>query len=571
MHPGLLALAVACSLVATPGLASGATMTDATATSAGNAPVGPPASGPDHGVADPLFSQLWSGDTDAPDAIPSLANVTTEGEFLAVLARSTDIPFDESPAAVAQWNAGDHREFPTRGTNWSLAPTGTPRRDRGPLRDVTVRIFTVDPSMLVHDDSGSTLLVAPEGTVRAVVDYRLQLRDDDTEGSRRVRYWVDSDDIDEVTLSVDGTPHETTSGTHRPLLTYNGLTGSPRLSVSATVSATIATLERNCGNYDRVNETCRTYWNASLTTDETTLTVTDSIDVTVEIPPTPTVVRATFDDGSQALYVRPDAPWSALSVGSTRVRSTWWVYTAGDDDWRTLEARTQNASLTDYEDSPALPLQAHAVRMYDASVTGGNLTRVWGRTVASPRLPSEIDLSVEPSSTEVDAVGVRLPPSEPPVTTVTVTGLVRGVEQRAAVSREIRVTAVDLDTHITHHSNGTVSATVDLRDASGTPLDSGTVRIAGTVVPVRAGTASASVDPLARTVEIQYVPEPWWSTRDTQTYLPARTIALVPPTYPDPAEVIDWLVITALWFTPLGVLIIGLHYVTRGELLGGQR
>ena len=571
MHPGLLALAVACSVVGNLGLASGVVMTDAAVTSAGNAPAGPPASGPDHGVDDPLFSQLWSDDTDDPDATLSFGNVTTEDEFLAILATSTDIPFDEPPAAVAQWNAGDHREFPTRGTNWSVAPTGTPRRNKGPIRDATVRIFAIDPSTLVHDSTGTALTTAPDGTVRAVVDYRLQLRADDTEGPRRVRYWVDSDDIDEVTLSVDGSPHRTVSGSHRPVLAYSGLAGSSRLSVSATVSATVATLERHCGKYDHVNETCLTYWNATLTTDETTLTVTDSIDVTVETLATPTVVRATFDDGSQALYVKPNAPWSALSAGSAHVRSTWWVYTAGDDDWRTLEARTQNTSLTDYDDSPARPLQAHAVRMYDASVTGGNFTRIWTRSVGSPALPPEIDLSVEPTSTEVDAVGVRLPAGEPPVTTVTVTGLVRGSEQDATVGRYVRVKAVSLDADIDHQSNGTALVTVRLRDSDGAPVDSGSVRIAGTDVPVHAGQASAPIDPLARTVEIAYHPEPWWSTHGTRTYLPARTVALVPPTYPEPAEVIDWLVITALWFTPLTVLIIGLHYVSRGELLGGLR
>jgi len=151
---------------------------------AGLAAADPP-NDPDHGVNETTFPILWSADQDG--------NVSSGGEgdnatiAMRQLANGTDVSLNAPPADVQTWNDGEINEFPSTNRSVSIRPTGAHTEYQCFLKDAHATIFAVKPSARARLSSSETpIYVGEDGAVLGVVDYRIKLPEDETEGDRQV-------------------------------------------------------------------------------------------------------------------------------------------------------------------------------------------------------------------------------------------------------------------------------------------------------------------------------------------------------------------------------------------------
>ncbi len=174
----------------------------------------------DHGVNESTFHTLWSGDTDAGvETLPDSAD-----SDMAELAGLTDIPYNSPPQAVEQWNSGDHREFPETDPGVSIHPSNASLSDGRFVNDAYVDVFAVQPSTRARiSRTDQPHYVAPNGSVLATADYRVDVPDDTASSERQSEWSLSSHGITETRLLVDETVETTTRGTHTPRLRYTDL------------------------------------------------------------------------------------------------------------------------------------------------------------------------------------------------------------------------------------------------------------------------------------------------------------------------------------------------------------
>ncbi|ELY93112.1 hypothetical protein C484_07853, partial [Natrialba taiwanensis DSM 12281] len=67
-------------------------------------------------------------------------------------------------------------------------------------------------------------------------------------------------------------------------------------------------------------------------------------------------------------------------------------------------------------------------------------------------------------------------------------------------------------------------------------------------------------------VDGQYVPRDWW--RAEQLYSSASDRAKIPANYPEFQKLVEFVLVTLLWFLPAALAVYGFDYVTGGAALG---
>jgi len=242
-----------------------------------------PADGPAYGVNNSTFQRLWSDDVDngnlSVDDFDD-ANVSSRAEFAHRLARSTDVPFARPPQATSNWNSGDFGDYSPGGRRESVHPTGASLEDGVYIKDAYVSIFATQPSTILHHANGTTQYVAPDGQVRTISDYRIAVPQDDRNGSQRERWSIDQTQIESVDLSADGRLLDSASG-HQATLQYTGLSGSPQLTVDATITVTLRHVTLDCPDWNSSTAGCDGDWNRDVETPEASRTVSTSQRVVV--------------------------------------------------------------------------------------------------------------------------------------------------------------------------------------------------------------------------------------------------------------------------------------------------
>ena len=207
-------------------------------TAAGLAAADPPDE-PDHGVNETTFPALWSGDVDG--------NVSSGGDgdndtvAMRQLANGTDVPFNAPPADVAAWNDGEIDEFPSTNRSVSIRPSGADTESGRFVRDAHATIFAVQPSTRARlSESSQPLYVDSDGTVLGTVDYRIELPEDDPNGSRQVYWSLEEHRFEETRLLVDGEEVTMGGGSHTPEFSFEDLdAGSHTLTLEANVSVRV--------------------------------------------------------------------------------------------------------------------------------------------------------------------------------------------------------------------------------------------------------------------------------------------------------------------------------------------
>jgi hypothetical protein len=409
---------------------------------------GPPRPGTEgNGLTAEEAATLWSRDADT-GYIDNAAYRAAYGENRSAIqqvANATDLTFTRPPATAATWTRHDFADYRAGNATTSVYPPHAARENGTVLRDVHATVFAVTPATVAHRTPTETRrYVAPNGTVRGVVDYRVVVPATNASGNRTVSYTLLGHRVEAVRLVADGrtlaTRSDTAAGGVRLPYRLDGNPDAVRLvaNVSVTLRRTVRTetiREVRLPNGTTVNRTV-TERRSSRQTER--VVASDRLSVT-PYRLDPTVLTARYPDGDRGVAAYAGRPWQGIRLerDGGRVRGVWRFYTARDPRWDGLVHAT--ATNRTRRASPALPVGVHA---YPSRLgprakpvgTGPELLTVWGRERPSPAaaLPDTVHVEVvEAPYTASSGLALRTG-DQLTREAVTVNGLVRGVNASAA-------------------------------------------------------------------------------------------------------------------------------------------
>jgi hypothetical protein len=515
-------------------------MTTLTASSA----VGHPETEPDHGLNNETFATLWSGDVDITDT-ETYRNLTDGESALVALAAGTDIPLDEPPEAVEQWNRADIEAFPRTDHTRSVFPAVAPRENGTYLRDVTVSIFAVQPSTRTLTNPGeTTLLVPPEGVVLGTTDYRVVIPVDDRVGSQRETWTLVSSNLVETRLLADSDFQSRSAGEKTPVLSYADLdTDDSRLTLTLETEAAVELSVLREERFERcrrvvINETtgeterrCRTRWRSNRETIRESVTVRDSI----QVRPYALSVsgqRTRYPDDDIGLSLRYDDLWLGYETASGEVNGVWRFYVARDPAWDSLVTSTERGR-EERQHSLLHPLQIHAYPFEPGPTTDGTGVRLLGTDgvrLSAPDLPEYVALDTPPDVYETSfEVTTRVvgEPGRDDWPQVRARGLVRGVgvAPNDITYSEVPLHPSNLSLSVVNVIRETATIRVSLRDAeSGAPIDTSrraeAVYLGSRVITTDSeGVATVTIPRPSGGVTARYEPREWWRVQGEQAYL----------------------------------------------------
>lgn len=569
---------------------------------------------PDHGLNGSTFYPLWAGDEEATNETVLEERVGENATEMQRLGAISDIPLDRPPEAVEQWNRGEHREFPSTDHTRSIHPRDASLQEGEFLTDAYAAIVAVQPSTRARLTRGShPLYIAPNGTLRGVVDYRVTVPEASTSPDRRVTYALAGHRVTDTRLLVDGEREALAGGTQTPTLAYEGLASrgdrSRQLTIEATITATIRETVRTCTERAPGNETTTPNgltggptlgtpvsntsssastatatatptatngsthdspgecldWDRSVSFETDTLTVRDSVAVTVYTLSV-SGYRTSYPDGDFGVMAYKNSPWLGYAGPDGTVRGVWRFYAARDPDWDDLLTRT--ASGTTVSHSPVHPLQVHAYPIETGPSPDPRetttITAVQGEQLSPPTLPAGVDLDVvEEPYTGSYSVGARIDTSEHALDSLTATGLVRGVETTfsQAYFATIPFNRSTLSVTILNRSAATTTVELSLRDeATKEPIETrtrdgylllGSQRLNTTAD----GTVTATVAATASGLSARYVPGPWW--RHLTAYTGSSAVVY------EGGALLGLLSVVYQASIPIGTLLVGVFLIAR--------
>ena len=495
-----------------------------------------PPSSTDHGVPEETFHKLWSEDHDGTTDGANLSN----GSAVEQLGEGTDVPLDSPPQTVEQWNQGDHQEFPETNSSVSIHPPDADLTNKRFIKEAYTEVFAVQPSTRARlSSSRQPLYVAPNGTLRGTVDYRVAVPSNDTSGDRRVYWSLESHQIEETKLLVDGDEETTADGSHTPVLSYS-LDGyaseKHQLTLQANISVRLQKEVEICTSYD--DEGDCTSWESSVSYPIESVTVTDTIETT-EYDLAVSGYIAEYPNGDLGLVVYKNQPWLGYQLPNGDVRGVWRFYSARDTDWDTLIYSSDDGQRTTH--SPLHPLQVNAYPIETGPTPSPrrNVTilDVYGTSTSPPTLSSNVHLDIltDPYTASY-GIATRTATDEQ-LETVRAWGLVRGVEAERPANEfaRIQISESNLTLKVVNQTEATVTVRVSLQNAStGAPINTddrdGHVVVNGQRLNTTGnGTVTTTIERSPGGVTARYEPGYWWLnlpgyTGDSDTVLLQGTV-----------------------------------------------
>lgn len=385
----------------------------------------------DNGLTVNESAALWSRDSD--DFITNEKYRQLYGASrppLQALANGTDITFAQPPETAARWSRNDFTDLDAGDDDTSVYPAKAELEDGRFIKDAHATIFGVHPSTRGHLTQGTTrLYLAPEGTLRGFVDYRVVMPNATMSGNTSISWQLLTHEIEEVRLKQDGEVIAHTDGTHTPILDYQTAndwraTFTLEADISVTLSKTSRPPSTQCPTGNNTSSCGRNGTGGPTPTDPAvsgggdpalaaaenatggpdidepgsgagdvtrvneTVTVTDSLPVEVyNLTAYPHYAR--YPDGDAGVAIFQSRPWQGYTLGANtadHVRGVWRFYTARDTGWDTLTQ--SNASDSTTRPSDALPVYVHAypseIGPRPAVAAGPQLIETWGRKTAAP-------------------------------------------------------------------------------------------------------------------------------------------------------------------------------------------
>lgn len=428
----------------------------------------------DNGLSRNESATLWSRDAD--NYITQSTYHDRYGERrppVEQTANGTDITFKRPPETAATWTRNDFKDLTPGDEDTSIYPPHADLEDGVFIEDAHATIFAVHPSTRGHLRQGATpLYIAPNGTLRGFVDYRVRIPAGNTTGNRTVEWAVMSHDIEEVRLKTDGDTVIERDGSHTPILPY-AFADDQRATV--TFEADISVRLRKT---IRINRTGTPIVEVTRRTDSVTVADTTTVEI-YDLTAYP--YYASYPNGDVGVAVFQSRPWQGYTLtkkGSSRVRGVWRFYTARDTDWDTLVR--SNRTHTSSTDSDAIPVYVNA---YPSRIgprtepvrTGPQLVRTWGNEQASPvgTLGENVHVEVvDRPYTSSHGVAVRTRRVDRDA--LEVHGIVRGVDATLAPPTDGSERALrrsNLTVEVLQRNASHATLRVELRDAAtGDPI-----------------------------------------------------------------------------------------------------
>ncbi|MFC5367166.1 hypothetical protein [Salinirubrum litoreum] len=491
---------------------------------------------------------LFSGDVDQL----SFENVTNE-TATETLSRLSDFAFATPPETAHHWSAGAFERVRAGGATESVAPADATLSNDRFLKDAHVSVFGVHPTTWVHADDGEPVRhIAPNGTVRALVDYRVHEPEDSGDpglnATRRV-FRVRDHGVESVRLTAvrDGEEillDETTGQT--PSLVYDltdEVGGPVTLAVEADITVTVQRYRERGVCWPWGNETVCSW--ETVDSDLLTETLTVQDDVNAELYQlNVSASTVTYPDGDRGVATFYSAPWQGLSVEGSddpEVRGVWRFYTARDQTWDELSVRSVDGADSRVTLPEERPVAVHAYpsrigpRVTDPATL--EIVQVWGLEQPSPESAMDPNVNVgvvtEPYTASYGVatrIGVGTSNETAETQAVVATGIVSGVEARGVTStaavRELRES--ELSATVLEDAEEPLRVRLELTDASdNTPIGldlgvedprydritgpdrDGTIEIAGQSVQTNdTGVVIVEV-PEAGVYEARYEPGSW--------------------------------------------------------------
>ena len=129
------------------------------------------------------------------------------------LATCTDLTYDAPPAHAATMTGGAFAALTPGNASRSVAPPGANRTTRGLVADAHVTLFGIHPATRVQlGPAAQREYIAPTGTARALVDYRVRA----PQGNRSVVNHA----VREVRVAIGDEQVGSTTGTQTPEINY---------------------------------------------------------------------------------------------------------------------------------------------------------------------------------------------------------------------------------------------------------------------------------------------------------------------------------------------------------------
>ncbi|MGB9958743.1 hypothetical protein ACOZ4B_20440 (plasmid) [Haloferax prahovense] len=429
-----------------------------------------------NGLTENEAATLWSRDSDR--YVSQQAYQQQYGDnrtALHQLANGTDITFTHPPATAATWTRNDFADLDAGGPDMSTYPPHASLEDGTFIDDAHTTIFAVTPSTRGHLDAGETpLYIAPNGTVRGLVDYRVRVPTGNETGNQTVDWALVSHEIENTRLKIDGITVASTGGTHTPELQYQTThSWSANLTLEANISVRLKkTVETTVGGESKTTVNYRTE----------TRTVSDTLDTEIyDLAAYP--YYAQYPNGDTGVAIFQSRPWQGYTLtdeGTSRVRGVWRFYTARNTNWDTLVTSTGASTTTAQSD--AIPVRVHA---YPSQIgpraepvrDGPDIIDTWGTERASPRRTIGENVTVEvvnQSYTPTYGLAVRAETVDREA--LRVGGIVRGVnativDPQVGSARQLRESNLSVELVSQTTSNATLR--VELRDnQTGAPIAS---------------------------------------------------------------------------------------------------
>ncbi|WP_225336291.1 hypothetical protein [Halomicrobium urmianum] len=428
----------------------------------------------ENGLTENESATLWSGDAD---------NYVNQEEYrqrygddrsaIRQVANGTDITFKRPPATAATWTRNDFEDLAASGSDTSVHPPHADLEDGTFIEDAHATVFAAQPSTRGHLESGDTpLYIAPNGTLRGFVDYRVRVPSGSSSGNTTTEWSLAEHEIEAVRLKKDGTTIVERDGSHTPALDYQ-IEDDWRAEL--TLEAEINVRLQKTTRIDRGNQT-----DVDVTYRTESRNVSDSIDVAIyDLSARPSY--AEYPNGDSGVAIFQSRPWQGYTLtedGTTRVRGVWRFYTARDSNWDMLVRTNRTDSAT--VESDAIPVYVHA---YPSRIgpraepvrDGPEIIDTWGTDRSSPvgTIGENVDIDVvNRSYTTTYGVAVRAENVDREA--LRVGGIVRGVnasivEPEDGSERQLRRS--NLTAAVIRQNQSRATLRIELRDnQTGEPI-----------------------------------------------------------------------------------------------------
>jgi len=427
----------------------------------------------DNGLSENESATLWSRDADTYISQNEYRKRYGERRTsVQQLANGTDITFKRPPKTAATWTRNDFEDLDAGDSDTSVHPPHASLKDGVFIEDAHATVFAVQPSTRGHFEAGETpLYIAPNGTVRGFVDYRVRMPNGSTSGNTTTEWSLISHEIETVRLKNDEETVAETDGSHTPAIAYQ-IEGdwSTTLTFEAEIHVRLKkTIRTDLDNRTDVNVSYRTE----------TLRVSDSINVEIyDLSAYP--YYAEYPNGDSGVAIFQSRPWQGytLESGNARVRGIWRFYTARNTSWETL-VRSNGTGRTEVV-SDAIPVYVHA---YPSRIgpraepvrDGPAIIETWGTDRPSPAETIGENVTVEVvNQSYTTTYGVAVRAENVDRETLHVAGIVRGVnasitEPDAGSERQLRRS--NLTVEVLQQNNTQATLRIELRDnTTGDPI-----------------------------------------------------------------------------------------------------